>query len=352
MCPFLDEEDFEEELIDVPQQEDEPRQSYFQRNDKKFFVIGGVASIIAFSTVAYFLYSNSKPLNLEDLPIVQADTTPIKVRPKTNKQVDHQDKVVYDNISDVVPQRKEEERVMPQPEEILTISDVDGGNGEVLSEEEKKKIINAFDELAPGSEKEYKINYVTTDNKKNTKDIEVNPDYKVDDELLPPIKRTVKKKRHKRLADFVDENLKKPKKSQPQLRQQKKKEKKLSNKPRQQQSWTKLRYDENDDVYTSSFLAPDNKKSVRNREVRSNNAGIMVQIASVPTKLGAESEYSRIVNRNRTVRKYGKRIYRADLGHNRGNTYRVQIGPFRSNAEAQRVISTLRSNGCNAYIVR
>ena len=110
MCPFLDDEDFEEyeEIIDGAEKKVQ-RKTTFLKDDKKFFIIGGSASVIAFCSVAYFLYSNSKPIDLEDLPIIQADPMPIKVKLQKNTQVNHQDKIVYDNISG--NKRKKEEEI-------------------------------------------------------------------------------------------------------------------------------------------------------------------------------------------------------------------------------------------------
>ena len=302
MCPFLDDEDFEEyeEIIDGAEKKVQ-RKTTFLKDDKKFFIIGGSASVIAFCSVAYFLYSNSKPIDLEDLPIIQADPMPIKVKLQKNTQVNHQDKIVYDNISGN-KRKKEEEHVIAQPEEVLSISEMDSDG--VLSEEEKQKIINAFDELAP--EKEYKINYVKNSAKENNnrRVVESENVKIVEEESLPPINRVSpkddstpnngKNKKHKtKLADLVEQKL---------------------------------------------------------PSANSKTGTVMVQIASVPTKNGAEVEYKRIANKNKFIKNYGKKIYKVDLGRAKGSTYRIQVGPFKNNAEAQKVVSALKNNGCFAYI--
>ena len=305
MCPFLDDEDFEEyeEIIDGAEKEVQ-RKTSFLRDDKKFFIIGGSASVIAFCSVAYFLYSNSKPIDLEDLPIIQADPTPIKVKPQKNTQVNHQDKIVYDNISGD-KRKKEEEHVIAQPEEVLSISEMDSDG--VLSEEEKQKIINAFDELAP--EKEYKINYIKDGTKENSNHRVVESENVkiVEEKSLPPINRVESKERNNATTNnnVMD----------------KKHKAKLADLVDQKASSAKV-------------------------------GTVMVQIASLPTKGGAEVEYKRIANKNKFIRNYGKKIYKVDLGRAKGSTYRIQIGPFKNNAEAQKVVSALKSNGCFAYISR
>ena len=45
-----------------------------------------------------------------------------------------------------------------------------------------------------------------------------------------------------------------------------------------------------------------------------------------------------------------KKIYKVDLGRAKGSTYRIQVGPFKNNTEAQKVVSALKNNGCFAYI--
>lgn len=330
MCPFLDEEDFDDyddnnNSAVIETIKDNPRKDTFLKDDKKFFIIGGAASVVAFCVVAYFLYSNSKPIDLDDLPVIQADPTPIKVKPQNNTQVSHQDKIVYDNISGE-QRKKEEEHIVEQPEEILSINEMDSGG--VLSEEEKQKIINAFDELVP--EKEYKINYVKTGNSgsirstmnrgrgETSEHIIGSGQMKVVEEnSLPPLKRiepleiagtgkSKTKKQKSRLADLVNDR---------------------------------------------KNSAKETATNIEGTE-GSSSGNIMVQIASVPTKGGAEVEYRRISNRNKFIKNFGKRIYKVDLGKQKGSTYRIQIGPFKNNAEAQKVISALKNNGCFAYISR
>lgn len=388
MCPFLDEEDFDdyEEVIEAPKREKEPGVEFsFLKNDRKFFVIGGLASLVAFSSVVYFLYTNSKPVNLDDLPVVKADPTPIKVRPQNNTQVQHQDKVVYDNISGDMHRRDEKECVISQPEEILSISEMDSDG--VLSPEEKRKIISAFDDLAPAdTEKEYRVNYVKDRKQKNEqrqydrqdyddgfgnseKKERIIGDLKIveDDPSLPPIKRNIEQKkrdnesslktevknkgvkRHTKIADILGQT------QRPKNRKEIQKRWPLS----QRKSATRYHMNQwnsrgkGDKRYHGyeyfSLASRSNKGSDNASNVKMR--GVMVQIGSVPTKNGAESEYKRISNRSPFIRNYSRRIYKADLG-TRGSTYRIQLGPFKSDAEARMVVSKLKGNGCPAYILR
>ena len=291
MCPFLDDDD-DSVFIEQDQPVRESRvQLNFFKDEKKFFIIGGVAAAVACLVTGYVLYFNSKPINLDDLPVIHAETTPIKEKPKSNEQVKHQDKTVYDNISG--DQRKVVEKVVSQPEEVVSVPAVDVE--ETLTDEEKNSIIQAFDELAP--EKEYKINYVSKGKKQSIKSGDLTI---VEEETRPPL------------------NV---------VKEEKKEEAKAHKKQRMK------------DVIDNVAAVPSY-----------DNSSIMVQIASVSTKASAEAEYNRIVRKNQFLKVRGKRIFKVDLGKGKGIKYRVQVGPFNSKSEAKKVISALKDNGFSAYI--
>jgi cell division protein FtsN len=293
MCPFINEDENDDAMPVISSSEDNVGfRSQFFKNDKKFFLIGGGASAIAFILVAYLIYSNSKPINLEELPVIGADDAPLKVKPEANAQVEHQDKTVYDNISG--QQRNIEEKIASPVEEILSIPEADVG--ESMSEEEKKGIIQAFDDLAP--EKEYHIQYV-----KRGATRAKSSNLIIAEEEHPPIKKLEEKKPPASTS-----------KSKAQL------EKSKSELPR--------------------------------RNAVASGGRPMVQIASVATKSAAEMEYSRILSRNKFLRGLGKKIVKVDLGEKKGVKYRIQVGPFKNKGEADRIVSEMRKNGFSVYISR
>jgi cell division protein FtsN len=295
VCPFLDDED--DYAVDIPETSTTKRnfRSSFFKNDRIFFLMGGGAFIVTFFVVAFIMYYNSKPIDLEELPIISADGTPFKIKPLTNEQVKHQDKTVYDNISG--DKRKIEEKIAQSPEEILSIPEVEVG--ESLSDEEKQNIIKAFDDLAP--KKEYKINYI-----KQGRGAKIKSDnlIVVEDEYRPPINKVEEarsappaaKKQKQRLKDMVGE--------------------------------------------TSDKIS----------EVNNLNGGLMIQVASVSTKSAAEAEYRRILSKNKFLKGWGKRIFKIDLGETKGIRYRIQVGPFKTKEEANRTVSLMGKNGFSAYI--
>lgn len=298
MCPFLDDDDNQPDNSEFVEEE-RSRTSFF-KDEKKFFIIGGVTAVVTFIVIGYVLCFNSKPVDLEDLPVIHAENTPFKIKPKVNEQVKHQDKTVYDNISG--DSRKVVEKIAQPSEEVVSVPDIDVDD--VLSDEEKNDIIQAFDELAP------------------------DPEYNE----TPPVKEKKKRQIQSEELTIVEE--------QPKLRPPLK-------------------------TITQEKKAPAVKKKKRLKDVLKDvvseelgsspsyeNSSIMVQVASVSTKAAAEAEYKRILYRNKFLKKAGKRIFKVNLGKDKGVRYRVQVGPFKSRTKARKVVSELRSGGFPAYIAK
>lgn len=336
MCPFLDED--REEQNDSFQSGTFERglSSNFFKNDRKYLLIGGTAIIIVFFAIVSLVRSNLSPVNLDELPVIQAEKTPIKERPLSNKQVQHQDKTVYDNISG--DQRTVVEKVVPRPENVLSIPEVDVS--ESLSDEEKKDIIRAFDELAP--EKEYKINYVREKQSyianKNL-DVYSNSLTREENNLFRKLKNKKKlsdneKKKLSELMRKVTNSYKSEITESRALPPIKRADKTVSKKHR-----------------LKDLVAEKNAKNEMAEEVKPSSKGtIMVQIASVGTKSAAESEYNRLLLKNRFLKGKGKKIFKVDLGEPKGIRYRIQVGPFKNKEEAKKIVSAMRSNGCASYI--
>ncbi len=337
MCPFI--EDDEEDIIyntDSQQPRfDSGMVSQFFQNDRKYLVIGGTAVAVVLIAMIGVIRSSMTPVNIEELPVIQAETTPIKEKPAKNNQVKHQDKVVYDNISG--DHRKVVEKVASKPEEVLSIPEMDVS--ESLSAEDKKTIIQAFDNLAP--EKEFKINYI---------------------EKHPPINSKLIQENYRSLTDAENETLRKLK-SKKELSEQERaqlnhltqkisdsyksgiKEDAFSNNPVSNQKTKKKKHSLKDIIATKI-----KKEKLAENVSRARRGTVMVQIASVSSKAAAEREYKRLVSLNRFLQGKGKKIYKVDLGPVKGIKYRIQVGPFKNKTEANKIISAMRDNGCGAYI--
>ncbi|MDR1362352.1 MAG: SPOR domain-containing protein [Holosporaceae bacterium] len=415
MPPFLDDEDeFDNYLVDrepkAPPSREEPRRSVFFQEDRRFFILGGVASAVAFGAVAYIMYSNSKVVDVDELPVIAAETTPLKEKPTHNDEVDHQDKVVYDNISgEKSPVTAV--KTTPQPEEVLSINEVDMESS--LSDEEKKNIIEAFDELVP--DKEYKINYIKNgkskggDRKKSGEHNSTDSEHKKDADRKKNSEYTNKGSEYGSGSEYGGGSERKKSsaagfaaKSDRNDRYGDKKYHAVSN---------GLVAVEKNDVYSSQKNAAKNvagsvsarngaaaARSSYNRNIDTKVEGaeddppikrlepgyddrsgsrkksslnelmtrssmpdtsppklggsIMVQIASLSNKSGAEVEYKRLCQRNRMLGTMNRKIVKVDLGRSKGIRYRVLVGPFKNTAEANKLIQSMQNHGVNAYISR
>ncbi|MDR2794604.1 MAG: SPOR domain-containing protein [Holosporaceae bacterium] len=359
MCPFLNEENNLDEYDNYSPNNNDPKlslenieqspSSYLLQDDKKFFIIGGVASVAAFAAVAYFMYSNSKPVDLDELPVIHANTTPLKVKPSQEDHVGHQDKIVYDNISGEKTAAVAV-KTIPPPEEVLSINEIDSEVS--LSDEEKKNIIKAFDDLVP--EKEYKINYVKSESKKNPS------------QNAAPLKNNAQMSNTKHRTEsnglMIEENASEIQQSRSEI---------IPADVRNNAS-TKKNIGDYINNKNTTYDPPirrikensDNKDSKKNKksklknlvnELEENSAasnGIMVQIASLPSKIAAETEYKRLLPKNKVLRGLRKNVVRVDLGRNKGLRYRVLVGPFKNQAQANKIIHEMKQTGVNAYISR
>ena len=324
MCPFLSEEDydFDNEIDGCVVEPKEINQYHrlidanFLKDDRKFFILGGAAAFFIFFIITYVMYFNSKPIDIEDLPLIQADTTPFKVKPEINNQVNHQDKIVYDNISGD-KRGIETEKVAPSPEEIMTLPEADSDTEiEDLSNSSMQRI----DAEAPKETQVKAVNNVSqVDN------------LFIIENLDPPIKKieTDTPKQRRKIKDLIDE--KKP------IKEQKIKS----------HSETKIKSAHL--VFNGDKLA---KSAQLPRELVVKKGNVMIQMAIVKTKAGAEAEYKRIVNKNKFLKNVGKKISKVDLGKKRGIRYKIQAGPYRTVAEAKKAVKMMRDNGFPVYIAK
>ena len=343
MCPFVEEqEDVDYDAI-ADSRFDRGMVSHFFRNDRKYLFIGGTAVTVVVVAIVGILSSRMSSVNIDELPIIRAEKTPIKQKPLQNDEVKHQDKIVYDNISG--NHRQVVEKIADRPESVLSIPEIDVS--ESLSAEDKKTIIQAFEDLAP--EKDYKINYI---------------------EKHPKINRAIREENYDSLTVAENAALRKLKsKSKLSLKEKNQLDaltKKISDSYKSEITVEETTLPPiNISVDNSSSRKVTKKKKRRLRDLvadkankqrlaegvsRSRRGTIMVQIASVGTKASAESEYNRLVRRNHFLKGKGKKIYKVDLGPDKGVRYRIQVGPFKNKTEAKKIVSAMRDNGCAAYI--
>lgn len=340
MSPFIENE--EDIVCSAREDSDFGRGSVSQffRNDRKYWFIAGTAGAVLLIAIIGIVNSSMRSVNIDELPVIQAEKTPVKEKPIKNNQVQHQDKIIYDNISGNY--RKVEEKLAKQPETVLSFPEVDVS--ESLSIEDKQKIIQAFDDLAP--EKEYKINYI---------------------EEHPPISKSVALEKYEGLTASENATLRrlksKKKLSENERVQLERLTKKITSSYKPAVNFNDSQAEQLPPINNigtevkkkrhrlKDLVATESKNAKIAEEVsRTRKGTVMVQIASVMTKSGAEVEYNRLLHKNGFLKGKGKKIYKVDLGPRKGVRYRIQVGPFKNKAEARKIISALRDNGCSAYI--
>ena len=324
MCPFLSEEDydFDNEIDGCVVEPKEINQYHrlidanFLKDDRKFFILGGAAAFFIFFIITYVMYFNSKPIDIEDLPLIQADATPFKIKPDVNNQVNHQDKIVYDNISGDKRVVKNE-KIAPSPEEIMSLPEADS---DTEVEDLPNSSMQRIDAEAPKETQLKTVNNVSqVDN------------LLIIENLDPPIKKVEinTSKQHKKIKDLIDA---------PKI---------VKDQKIKSHSETKIKTAHS--VFNGDKLA---KSAKLPRELTGKKGNVMIQMAIVKTKAAAEAEYKRIVNKNKFLKSVGKKISKVDLGKKRGIRYKIQAGPYRTIAEAKKAVKMMQDNGFPVYVAK
>ena len=117
-----------------------------------------VAAVGGFCTLAWYAYkSGQEPVNESDIPVVEADMSPVKEKPENpgGWQFQHQDKSVYNQLAagEGTAPEPVAERVVPKPEEPVTLEKTASNNAAAnknqnVAQEFKKEPIG---NLAPAS---------------------------------------------------------------------------------------------------------------------------------------------------------------------------------------------------------
>ena len=179
-----------------------------------------------------------------------------------------------------------------KPEEVLSIPEMDVS--ESLSVEDKKTIIQAFDNLAP--DKEYKINYV--EKPPLIASAVTHGDYsyltKAENALLRKLKSKKRlSAKEKTQLDFLTKKISNSYKSEIVVEEELPPIKSITN--------TKIRTKIKKKRSRLKDLVANraSKEKLAEKVSRTKKGTIMVQIASVSSKAAAESEYNRLISRNR-----------------------------------------------------
>jgi len=90
------------------------------RMSKGLTVFIALFSLAAFGAIVWYAYDRGLRTGFEETaPLIRADDTPIRVKPKNpgGMKVPHQDKMIFDRLSEVDTPDQPVERLLPRPEE-------------------------------------------------------------------------------------------------------------------------------------------------------------------------------------------------------------------------------------------
>lgn len=353
MCPFIDEDNF---LDDSPYDHKENNSvhknaisSYLLQEDKRFFVIGAAVSVIVFFIAIYMIYSNSKPVDLEELPVISADNTPIKVKPDHNDAVKHQDKVIYDNVSG--NERKAPEHIVELPKNINNVE-------EELSDSEEEEASSLRSKTTanntPSMKQELDDNNDEVEAKnikeKNYEKILKNSEAATPEKPIAAVKKSTNSvAKTSSESIFVQENEREAQERDEQLDLEQNEDSAASESHEDtvaQKKRAQIRAKKEKNKLAAEKL------SVRKRIAKSRTGSVMIQAGLLKTKIGAEKEYNRLVKKNDCLQGTGKKVVKVDLGKPRGVMYRLQIGPFKTKSDAKKVVATLKKRGFVTHLAK
>lgn len=340
MAPFVDEKSLEDEKIDIskldidmispkkyisPSEEEdgaifEGDDISFEelKSDKLIYAAGGVAILCVLGIFAYFLTDHQKSVEIEELPVIKADYRPIKER--INAVKSREDKKIYTYITTGNEQPVKKPQVIKQKDSVVSINELDKSQ---LTEEDKKMILKAFEDLAPNAKRRRVV--------QDGNITPLNPVLDTPKTNVQAVSTPIQKKTPN--VNRVVNNTSLPKKTI----------KKRSN-------------DLNDLIKSYANSTPKKKnlreflKEKRNTiDWRNNNivpitsGSIFVQLASLPSKEAAMMEYSRLTKRHRVLNTMGHKFNRVQVGND--YRYRIMIGPFMSKQEASIAVRKMQNSG-------
>lgn len=110
-----------------------PSFQFYDDNRRTFLVIGSIIAIFVFAGILWFLYYQKNFAGPAEVPLVSADSTPVKTRPAEpgGMEVPDQDKLIYDRMTG--EETDLEEQVQAAPEQ--PIGDLEGKSIEDLIRE-------------------------------------------------------------------------------------------------------------------------------------------------------------------------------------------------------------------------
>lgn len=300
--------------------DEEPRSVSFL-NDKKIIIAGATASVLLVSSILVYVFTKDNSVDIEELPVIHATHTAIKESVDTNEATPTKDKKIYTYIT--TDEQSAEPSKVEKTDSVISIKELETSK---LTEEDKRTIIKAFEDLAPNARRR-KAYKPPEQPKLNLRPAKV---------IQPAISKPVIKK------PIIAQNTVVPavKTQRPQVKQRP--ALKLQDILKTPIS-KKRRSDELNRLIHLHNKPVSGQKTVKNYPIASN--GIFVQLASLPTRAAAQNEYKRLKRYHRVLDTIGYKINEVKVG--REKRYRVMAGPFRNRDAARIAVQRMRNSGLN-----
>lgn len=343
MAPFVNEKSLEDEKIDIskldidmispneyisPSNEEgaifESDDISFEKlkSDKLVYAVGGVAVLCVLGIFAYLFTDHQKSVDVEELPVIKADYRPIKER--INAVKSHEDKKIYTYITTGNEQPVKKPQVIKQKDSVVSINELDKSQ---LTEEDKKMILKAFEDLAPNAKR-----------RRIVQDESITPPKPVLDTPkanVQPVSTSIPKKEQNvnRVVSLLKKTIKKRSNG-------------LNDLIKSYANSNTVPKKKN----LKEFLKEKRKTAERGTiDWKNNNivpitpGSIFVQLASLPSKEAAITEYSRLTRKHKVLNTMGHKFNRVQVGND--YRYRIMIGPFRSKQEAGIAVRKMQDSG-------
>jgi hypothetical protein len=302
---------------------------------KKIPLMVAIIVIIAtlLTAIWYMRRAAKEYTTKEELPIVKADQEAVKVKPsdRGGMVVLNMDKTVYDNLSRGTNKENASkvEKILPSPEE--PIDKVKIIQEQQVEQASEQKPAESLPEAARVPENNDERNSATT----NVIPIESKPEQKTQVEQIQESNKEQKEALEKETIEEA-----KPKENE---------------KPKRNKALTKIA-DKTSRVSDQDLqLPPKHKKkadNITNLASRKITSGYKVQLAAFKTEKEALQEWNRIKKKYKQVlSKYKPSIERREIDH-KGIFYRLQAGPFASEAEARSICKKLTDNNQSCFLVK
>lgn len=264
---------------------------------------------------AWYHIKNNQDETPKELPIIKAEDGPSKIRPESAEKtiIEHEDKLVYNKISSDNNIEQLEEKVLPGPEEPLSVEDY-------VSEKKDNNDLNNTENLLSDNDL---LEEVASDDEMILED---NLDNSSNEKMIDLSEIKIEEKEDK---DIFKEIISKP-----------------TIVPKQ-----KIKVDIKNSKNMTSAVNKINLSKNISKSDDSLSSGYSVQLASVKTTEQAQSVWDG-VKHIYLIKDHNVNFRKVDLGKKKGIYYRVQIGKFSNYSDASKLCDGIKSLGKDCLVAK